>query len=159
MHIPGYNEPSEPSYRKADDEMDMTPMVDVTFLLLIFFMLTAAFALQKALAAPSATDEESAEASVVEEFETDQITLRVDGDNVFWVGAPGWPEERQASSVFQMLALLREAKETLGRVDTASLLVQANGDAVHESVVAALDGGMSVGLEDIRLQSYEDEEF
>ena len=40
------------SFEKKDipeDELDMTPMVDVTFLLLIFFMVTASFTLQKSL--------------------------------------------------------------------------------------------------------------
>ena len=32
-----------------EDELDMTPMVDVTFLLLIFFMVTASFTIQKSL--------------------------------------------------------------------------------------------------------------
>ena len=34
-------------------EMDMTPMVDVTFLLLIFFMVTAAFTMQKSFEIPT----------------------------------------------------------------------------------------------------------
>jgi biopolymer transport protein ExbD len=153
------NDWGEPVKFRVDDEMDMTPMVDVTFLLLIFFMLTAAFALQKALEVPASAQEEAAQAQSVDQFQDDQITIRVDGDNVFWIGAPGWGEERQAPSIPQMLAILREARATIARIDTASLLVQANGDAVHEFVVAALDAGMSVGLEDIRLQSYEDEEL
>ncbi len=33
-------------------EADMTPMVDVTFLLLIFFMVTAAFTMQSAIVVP-----------------------------------------------------------------------------------------------------------
>ena len=37
---------------REETEMDMTPMVDVTFLLLIFFMVTASFALQKAVELP-----------------------------------------------------------------------------------------------------------
>ena len=38
---------------RAPAEMDMTPMVDVTFLLLIFFMVTAAFAMQKSFHVPT----------------------------------------------------------------------------------------------------------
>ena len=41
-----------PLSNKSDSEMDMTPMVDVTFLLLIFFMVTAAFAMQKSFQVP-----------------------------------------------------------------------------------------------------------
>src|SRR5688572_20269137 len=48
-HVPGrrphvsLREKSAPQ----EAEMDMTPMVDVTFLLLIFFMVTASFTMQK----------------------------------------------------------------------------------------------------------------
>ena len=39
---------------KPDDgELDMTPMVDVTFLLLIFFVMTAAFTIQTSLPIPT----------------------------------------------------------------------------------------------------------
>ena len=41
-----------PRKNRPEEEMDMTPMVDVTFLLLIFFMVTAAFSLQKSIEMP-----------------------------------------------------------------------------------------------------------
>ena len=37
------------SLLNRSDDLDMTPMVDVTFLLLIFFMVTASFGLQRAI--------------------------------------------------------------------------------------------------------------
>ena len=37
---------------EEDDGLDMTPMIDCTFLLLIFFMITASFHLQKGLEFP-----------------------------------------------------------------------------------------------------------
>ncbi len=40
---------------QSEDDLDMTPMVDVTFLLLIFFMITAAFSLQKSMEVPAPT--------------------------------------------------------------------------------------------------------
>ena len=43
-----------------EDDLDMTPMVDVTFLLLIFFMVTASFTLQKSIEdAKAETDDPS----------------------------------------------------------------------------------------------------
>lgn len=138
----------------ADDEMDLTPMVDVTFLLLIFFMVTAAFALQKALEVPPVS-EQAAPEHTVEDLEQDSIVIRIDQDNVFWIGAPLWSEEQRTPSISEMLAKLREARGE-DRQGPTKLLVQANGDSRHEFVVAALDAGSSVGMEEIQLMSYEE---
>jgi biopolymer transport protein ExbD len=138
-----------------DDEMDLTPMVDVTFLLLIFFMITAAFALQKSLEVPPVQDRETASAMTVEDLEQDSIVVRVDADNIFWISTPEWPEEQRAPSVQEMLTKLREARGE-DKSGPSQMLVQANGDARHEFVVAALDAGTGVGMENIRLMSYEE---
>ena len=142
---------------RAEAEMDMTPMVDVTFLLLIFFTVTAAFVIQKSLEVPPIQEEEASESQTVEDLEKDSIVVRVDGDNVFWIGCPMWAEEQRAPSITDMQAKVREARKgDDGGAGPAKMLVQANGDATHEHVVAALDAGSAVGMEDIRLMSYED---
>ena len=41
----------------SDAELDMTPMGDVTFLLLIFFMVTAAFTMQKSFQLPAPNED------------------------------------------------------------------------------------------------------
>jgi biopolymer transport protein ExbD len=138
---------------RGEGEMDLTPMVDVTFLLLIFFMITAAFALQKALEVPPISDDAAPE-QTVDDLEKDSIVIRIDADNVFWIGAPKWDEEQRTPSVSEMNAKVREARDE-GEAIT-KLLVQANGDSRHEFVVAALDAGSSVGMEEIRLMSYEE---
>jgi biopolymer transport protein ExbD len=140
-------------YRK-EDEMDLTPMVDVTFLLLIFFMITAAFALQKALEVPPVNDDAAPELTV-DDLEKDSIVIRIDADNVFWIGGPKWDEEQRTPSISEMNTKVREAQDNKGDSIT-KLLVQANGDSRHEFVVAALDAGSSVGMEEIRLMSYEE---
>lgn len=138
----------------GEEELDLTPMVDVTFLLLIFFMVTAAFALQKALEVPPMQEDEN-QTQTVEDLEKDAFVVRVDGDNVFWISAPLWPEEQRATSIQEMLVKLREARDEK-HTGPARLLVQANGDARHEFVVAALDAGTGVGMEEIQLMSYEE---
>lgn len=138
----------------GEDEMDLTPMVDVTFLLLIFFMITAAFALQKALEVPPVSDEAAPE-QTADDLEKDSIVIRIDADNVFWIGAPKWDEEQRTPSVPEMNAKVREARGEKND-GPVKLLVQANGDSRHEFVVAALDAGSSVGMEEIRLMSYEE---
>jgi biopolymer transport protein ExbD len=142
---------------RVDDEMDLTPMVDVTFLLLIFFMITAAFAVQKAISVPPMGDEEAAASQTLDELEEDSIVVRIDGDNIYWLSAPKWTEEQQAISEAEMRSKMREARDD-GK-GPVTLLVQANGSSRHESVVAALDAGSGVGVEEIQLLSYEDGDF
>jgi biopolymer transport protein ExbD len=48
------DEPIVMSKRKGDDEIDMTPMIDVTFLLLIFFVVTSDMNPEKAAELPPA---------------------------------------------------------------------------------------------------------
>ncbi|QDU88723.1 Biopolymer transport protein ExbD/TolR [Pirellulimonas nuda] len=148
--------------KRVDDEVDMTPMIDVTFLLLIFFMITAAFALQSALLVPPVQDDEAAASQTVEDVEKDSILIRIDGDNVFWIGAPLWNEEQRAPSKQEMREKVRQAREGKGGkfgAGPAKVVVQAHGDATHEFVVAALDAGVSAQAEEIQLAKYEDEDL
>lgn len=148
-----------PSKIRSDDELDMTPMVDVTFLLLIFFMITAAFALQKVLSVPPVQDEEEASTQIVEDIEKDSIVVRIDEDNVFWIGGPQWQEEQKAVSTPDMRAKVQEAKTAGPGIGPTKMLVQAHGDAVHEKLVDALDAGAAVKMSQISVMVYEDGEL
>ena len=144
------------------EDLDMTPMVDVTFLLLIFFMITAAFALQKAIEVPPTRQDQAATTQTIEELEDDSIVVRVDGDNVYWVSCPAWPDERRETSKQDMRTRVRAARDEApaGRASGFNkLLVQASGDATHEFVVAALDAGSAIGVEEIRLMSFEEDNY
>jgi biopolymer transport protein ExbD len=136
-------------------EMDMTPMVDVTFLLLIFFMVTAAYSLQKSLELPSPdVQEEAAEARTLEELEADSdyVIVRIGRDNTVWVN------EIEAPSEQEVLFRLREARAGgPGSPGPSSLLVLADPGARHETVVMVLDAGNAVGMENIRLACIEEE--
>ena len=70
-----------------DDDMDMTPMVDVTFLLLIFFIMTATFSLQKSLQVPTPQPEEASTQAIPQETDEDPefLTVEVDQSNTFFV--------------------------------------------------------------------------
>jgi biopolymer transport protein ExbD len=90
------------------------------------------------------------------------IIVRVDGDNVYWVSSPTWSEEKEAPSPHDMRLFLREAREREPGDDPAAttrLLVLASEDATHEKVVAALDAGSDVGMEEVQLATVEDEDF
>ena len=89
-------------------EMDMTPMVDVTFLLLIFFMITASFAMQKSLEFPNPEEkeDEAAQGRTVQSVDSrdDYIAVRIDGDNVYHI------EDRETYSRQELLSVLRDIK-------------------------------------------------
>lgn len=145
---------------RNDDELDMTPMVDVTFLLLIFFMITAAFALQKVLTVPPVAQEEEASTNVVEDIEKDTIIVQIDADNVFWVSGPKWTEPQKAVSTPDMRGKVTEAKTgNPGSKGPSKMLVQAHGDAVYEKLIDALDAGAAVEIGEIRVMIYEDGEL
>ena len=79
--------PSRKSNRD-DNEIDMTPMVDTTFLLLLFFMITAAFSLQRSLQVPTPRPEDQPSENVVvrdPSEDPDTVTVHVDENNTFRV--------------------------------------------------------------------------
>jgi biopolymer transport protein ExbD len=158
---PKAEEPPVPHFRSSrlvETEMDMTPMVDVTFQLLIFFMITAAFALQKAKEIPRPDSQEPSSAVVVqEETALDRVTVRIDEFNTFLVINPDGDEE-EAPSVQDLYIKLRRAKTggSTGQVPT-KLRVEAHGDSLHERVVAALDAGNETGFAELELTMIPDD--
>lgn len=148
----------QPGKRLEDTEMDMTPMVDVVFQLLIFFMLTAAFALQKSLTLPKPADDQPSESVVAKPIESSPefVIVRVDEFNTFHVITVDWEEE--APSEQDLHVRLRRAREgSANGVIPSKLMVEANGDALHGRVVAALDAGTATGFEEVQLSTVENE--
>jgi biopolymer transport protein ExbD len=148
--------PMEPRGKLEETEMDMTPMVDVTFLLLIFFMVTASFTLQKSLQIPRAESQDPSTEVIEEdpEEQSDFVTVVVDENNTFLISTIDWEEE--AASEQDMHILLRRARDgdSTGTVPT-KLRVEANGEALHEKVVAALDAGPKTGFSEVQLETVE----
>jgi biopolymer transport protein ExbD len=145
--------------RARDEGLDMTPMVDVTFLLLIFFMVTAAYSLQKSIEVPAPDQEESStQARTREEIEQDDdyIIVHIARDNTIWVNDVEAPSEQE------LLARLREFRDTPIQGSSrgpSSLMVMADGEALHEKVILALDAGNAVGMENVRLATVDDDDF
>jgi len=143
--------------KDVETEMDMTPMVDVTFLLLIFFMVTAAFSLQKSLEIPKPNQDEASTKAVPKDPEEDPsyVTVYVDENNTYRVVTVDWDEE--APSEQELLRKLREARGGDSADNVPSkLLVKAHGDSLHEKVVTALDAGTEVGMEQVQLMKVEE---
>ena len=142
--------------KTGDEELDMTPMVDVTFLLLIFFMVTAAFSMQKSLEVPTPDEDKASTQQRIVDPEEGNIVVRIDRDSTVWVNDSEAPSEQD------LLVKLREAKQGTPGSDSPpinSLLVMADGDARHEVVIMVLDAGNSVQMEPIRLVTVDEDDY
>jgi len=143
----------------SDKEVDMTPMIDCVFLLLIFFLVTASFQLQKSLEVPPPEQKDpNAATKTIEEIEddADTVIVRIDRDNTIWVNDSEAPSEQD------LLLKLRDARENAQTPDgrPASILqVLADGDARHDVVVLVLDAGTAEGFEHVRLASADSEMY
>ena len=123
-----------------DEEMDLTPMVDVTFLLLIFFMITASFTIQKTMQVPAPNpDEKGAAMSVmIEDPEDDMVRVDIDQRNLISIDDDPLPDPDQ------LIEFLRAANKP-------EILITAHEDALHETVVRVLDAANEVEMQRIRL--------
>lgn len=127
-----------------EDDLDMTPMVDVTFLLLIFFMITASFQLQKSMqASPPDPDDQAAAAVTPETPKDDPIVVEIDESDVVYV---------DGETVF--LGDLRSRLEELRiseQVDEVT--IEADRAARHGTVVSVSDSAIRAGFSSVKRTS------
>ncbi len=136
------------------DHIDMTPMVDITFLLLIFFMSTANFTLQKSLEVPVQKQQKASTRAVqVANDEThDSVTVQVDEFNSYLVLMPDGTDREAASKPDLMSALMDASTTAPGVEPPDKLIVEAHRDCMHKAVVVALDAAGDIKLDDGRTQ-------
>ena len=137
-----------------EDELDMTPMVDVTFLLLIFFMVTASFTLQKSLEQPHATDDQ-ASTRPPEEITTpeDYVEVLVDQTNTYYVTSRS-ESEVECPSASEMRSRVRNAFENEGAV---RMVIKAHVESLHSKVVTAWDAGVLNNASEIQMNVTEED--
>ena len=138
------------------EDMDMTPMVDVTFLLLIFFMVTASFSVQKSVQRPPPRDEDPSVNAVPQDplEDPDVVTVQVDEFNAFNVITVSG--DNQVGSKQDLIVALTEAHSGNGSSQTPSkLVVLAHEDCIHAAVIAALDAGREAKFESFEVSTVE----
>jgi len=141
-----------------ESEMDMTPMVDCVFQLLIFFMLTASFAVQKSLLIPKPTVDEGTSTQDPKDDNLEALTVRVDPQGHFFISGGSLEDESEASARVELIMKLKQARAVASGPIPNKLMVLAHGDALHERVVEAIDAANDVGLEEVGLKTVEDED-
>jgi biopolymer transport protein ExbD len=114
--------------RRVGVRIDMTPMVDVAFLLLIFFMVTTVFRTPQALEINLPPDKEAK----VDVPQSKVLVVRVLPDRVYWKHATD-PWAR--SSVEQMASVFK----TWSAVSGTIVIIQIDRDAKFNNMVKIID--------------------
>ncbi len=145
-----------------DDGLDMTPMIDVTFLLLIFFMITASFHLQKGLDFPPDQSESKSTAAdqlpglgqfadriILEIAEGDRFSLK--DPNSGAADGPGQTAGPGAGPNIDPAKLVETLRKLTRDTKKQRVLILAHELASHEAVVLAIDSCGQAGLKDVSL--------
>ena len=129
-----------------EPEVNLTPLIDVVFLLLIFFMVSTTFEQQSRIQIelPEAT-------AAPTETEDDSLEIVIDAQGRYFIG------ERQV--VNSELKTLKAAisKAVNGR-EPLTVIIRADASTPHQAVITALDATSQLGLTQISLATSKIEE-
>lgn len=141
------NNPFQVKLRKStiDDEMDLTPMVDVVFQLLIFFMVTASFALHKTIQTPTPeSNQKGATQSIqsLDELEGVAILVRIDAQNGIFIDEDPLTDGAPVADALT---------DKMRKEHKSEIIITADATAWHRTVVKVVDAANEVGMQKIRL--------
>jgi biopolymer transport protein ExbD len=122
-------------HRREAPEINLTPLIDVVFLLLIFFMVTTSFRDEGRLRLQ--LPEADAEAVSVEEIEL--IEVVVDRGGRFYVN-------EQPVTDTSLETLQQALRGVLGTESALPVLIKADAQAQHQAVMTVLDAAGQLGL-------------
>ncbi len=122
-----------PSAKKTT-EIDITPLIDVVFLLLIFFMVSTTFdrEAQILVELPEATGEKAQHAP-------DELEITIDAAGTFFVN------QREVINT-EVETLKLAIGKAVGDERDIPVIINADGKAPHQSVMTAMDAASQLGL-------------
>lgn len=136
-----------PGHKEDSVEVNLTPLIDVVFLLLIFFMVSTTFDRHAKLkvALPEATTKATQQ-------QNDPLVLSIDAKGNYFLN------ERQI--VNQQLGTLKQAiLKTLSEknlnIEDVSLVLRADANTPHQAVVRAMDAASQLGLTRLSIATVE----
>ncbi|TDJ41041.1 MAG: biopolymer transporter ExbD [Gammaproteobacteria bacterium] len=133
--------------RRNEVSIELTPLIDVVFLLLIFFMVSTTFIreTQLELELPEASGE-------LQQPEEQSIVITIAQDGTYAVND-------QALVNNQLATLMRALRQQIGEGDASpQLIITADANATHQAVVRAMDAAGQLGLTRLSLTTQSPEE-
>jgi biopolymer transport protein ExbD len=124
------------------EELDLAPMVDVAFQLVLFFMVTATTVLYKTLEIPKPSNEQAptavAQGRSLADLQDDNILVEIDA-----AGALKIDREPAPSSMEAIVERLRTSREKTNR---KSILLSADYATKHKDTVVVIDAAHEIGM-------------
>lgn len=122
-----------------EPEVNLTPLIDVVFLLLIFFMVSTTFERETEISVqlPEATGQ-------VLETEQKVIEVTIDAKGRYYVN-------RQELVNTQFDTLKRAMEKAAGGAEKPQVILSADRNARHESVVTAMDAAAQLGFVNVTI--------
>ncbi len=121
--------------------INLTPLIDIVFLLLIFFMVSTTFQRETELeiALPEASAEASSEPAV------SALILEIDATGAYRLSTEQSGKSSDFASV-NIEQLSEMLKGLSAKNDTATLVIKADAKTPHQAVVQALDAARKANL-------------
>jgi biopolymer transport protein ExbD len=130
---------------RKSDELDLIPMVDCVFLLLIFYMITASYALQKTIEmGKPAAEKKGAMSSVQTIDETAQSSVVVQIDARNRISVDDVPLDSVAGLPDRLRAKMNGEQKN-------ELVIEADPKALHETIVAVVDAAHELQFQHVRM--------
>ena len=120
---------------KDDSQIDITPMLDVVFIMLIFFIVTATFVKQSGID----VDKPAAFTAMLQEKAS--ILIAIDADDEVWI------DRRNVSSQ----ALLSIIERLHAENPKGSVVIQADRLSTNKALVKVLDAATRAGVTDVAI--------
>lgn len=133
-----------PGHRSAESvDVNLTPLIDVVFLLLIFFMVSTTFDRHAKLKVQLP----SAEAKMQQQAK-DPVVLSIDAKGKYYIN------DRQVVNT-QLDTLKAALQKTVDNNPDITLLLRADGRTPHQSVVRAMDAASQLGITKLSIATVE----
>ncbi|MCW8955698.1 MAG: biopolymer transporter ExbD [Gammaproteobacteria bacterium] len=129
--------------RRDEIDLNLTPLIDVVFLLLIFFMVSTTFEKQARLKV--VLPEASTQAT---QSKGDSVVIGIDAKGQFYIN------DRQLVNS-QLDTLKIALTKTVGNNKDIPLILRADAKTPHQSVVMAMDAAAQLGLTRLSIATLE----
>lgn len=124
-------------------EINLTPLIDIVFLLLIFFMVSTTFDRQTKLKVqlPEASNESEQQLDA-------SLVLAIDAKGKYYIN------DRQLVNT-SLKTLKTALQKTIGDDKDVAIVLRADAKTPHQSVVTAMDAALQLGLTRLSIATIE----